>query len=439
MKYANKYVVLVSLIVISFSLLYAYNAGIYKTLNINLDGDYYFVGATDVDQGGESTIEVEQRDDGIYFKCEIKAGYQWPYCLIKIHLVSKNQQGDYQFDKGLNLSSYDEVFIDANYKGVKPERLRLYLRNYNATYTDLSIDNNSMKVNELEFSPNNSAAGEYFKLKDFNVASWWSSERQLPANMQGHEFTNVPLIEIVSSSTVKYGEVEVIIRQITFRSQYISQKNLLLIIITMWLGSALIYLLLQIGFYHLRLNKVNKSQHRLLKVMHALRREKNEIDKISKRDTLTNLRNRTGLRKHFSECSIALIEKQIPFSIIFIDIDFFKEVNDIYGHNMGDDVLVCFSQLIYNNIRIEDKLGRWGGEEFILICKNSKLTSAIAAAEKLCHVVGNNLFAENLKITASFGVAEKKLAESTKEFIERADKALYKAKSNGRNQVQFNK
>ena len=95
--------------------------------------------------------------------------------------------------------------------------------------------------------------------------------------------------------------------------------------------------------------------------------------------------------------------------------------------------------IIYNNIRIEDKLGRWGGEEFILICKNSRLESGIATAEKLRKAIEKSEFANDLKITASFGVAEMKVTESTREFIDRADRALYKAKSNGRNQVQVDR
>ncbi|MCP4325708.1 MAG: GGDEF domain-containing protein, partial [Alteromonadales bacterium] len=276
----------------------------------------------------------------------------------------------------------------------------------------------------------------YYKLQDFNVASWWSGERDIPSQFQGIEFTNVPLLEVASSGYVEYGEMEVILRKITFRRLYISKENLLLTTIAMWLSSALIYLVMQISLYQYQLNKAKVAQSRLLEIMHALKLEKSEMNKMAKRDALTGLRNRAGLSKHFSECGIAHTENNTPFCIVFIDIDFFKQVNDIHGHNTGDDVLVSFSQTIYNNIRIADKLGRWGGEEFILICKNCNLESAVAIAEKLCLIVEKKVFPENLKITASFGVAEMKTTESTREFIERADKALYTAKSSGRNQVQ---
>lgn len=436
MKYINKYSALVLLIIITFTLLIAYTTGLYKTFTIKLDDTYSIEGVSDAVQGGESTIDVEQKSNGILFKCNIVAEYRWPYCELKIHLVPQQEDGSYQYSQGYDLSEYDEIYLNADYTGQEPERLRIYLRNYNPIYTDFVVDENSMKINELKFSPNKSPHGEYFKLTDFNVSSWWSGERDLPQNIQGLEFTNVPLIEIASSGYVEYGEMEVLVREITFRRLYISKESLLLITIAMWVSSALIYLIIQSHLYRIRLKEEKHNKHRLLDIMHALKLEKNEMDKMAKRDALTGLRNRAGLSKHFSECTVALSDKQIPFSIIFIDIDFFKQVNDVHGHNIGDDILISFSQVIYSNIRIADKLGRWGGEEFILICKNSDLDNAMTLAEKLCCMIEQQTFVNDLKITASFGVAEKQITESTRDFIERADQALYKAKSSGRNQVQ---
>lgn len=436
MKYLNTYSALIVLILVTFSLLFVYNKGLYKTFNVDLDGSFSIIGTTDAAQGGESTIEVDVRKDGVYFKCDIVAEYRWPYCEIKIHLVPHDNKGQYDMSNGFDLSEYDEIFLDAEYVGSAPERLRIYLRNHNAAYTDFAVDENSMKINELKFSPNKSPYGEYFKLSDFNVASWWSGERDLPSHLQGLEFNNVPLIEIASSSYAEYGEMEVFIREITLRRLYITKENLLFSIIAMWVGSAFIFLFTQMSLYRIRFMKSKESQERLLEILQALQIEKNEIDKMAKRDSLTGLRNRAGLSKHFSECGQALIEKKTPFSIVFIDIDFFKKFNDTHGHNIGDEILTGFAQVIYNNIRIADKLGRWGGEEFILICKNSCLKDAIINAEKLCNIVEDTAFINDLRVTASFGVAEMKRDETTKEFIERADKALYAAKTNGRNQVQ---
>ncbi|WP_022941266.1 GGDEF domain-containing protein [Psychromonas hadalis] len=435
----NRYLILILLIFTTAVLLLTYNIGLYKTFTIKLDDTYSIVGVSDQIQGGETTIEVEKRADGIFFRCDIVPAYQWPYCEVKIHLVPQNEKGIYQFQNGLDLSEYDEVFLDVDYNGPKPERLRFYIRNYNLAYTNLETDENSMKINEVEFEPNAYKRGEFVQLSDFNVTSWWTGLREIPTEFQGREFTNVPLLEIASAGLAEYGEMEVFIHEITFRRLYISRENLLFSIIAMWVSSAIVYLVVQLSSYRLRLNNAKISKNRLLEILHALKLEKNQIDKMAKRDELTGLRNRAGLSKHFSECGLALTEKNKPFSIIFIDIDFFKLVNDVHGHNTGDDILISFAQAIYNNIRIADKLGRWGGEEFILICKNSGLESAVATAEKLCLIIEDKVFADNLKITASFGVAQMRSDESTRAFIERADKALYDAKANGRNQVQASK
>jgi hypothetical protein len=218
MKYINKFSAFVVLIVTTFALLFAYTTGLYKTFTIKLDDTYVIEGVSDATQGGESTIDVEERDNGIYFKCNIVAEYRWPYCELKIHLSPKDKNGVVQYSEGIDLSEYEEVYLNADYTGKDPQRLRIY-----PSYTDLSVDENSIKVNELKFSPNKSPQGEHFKLTDFNVSSWWSGVRELPKNLQGHEFANVSLIEVASSGYIEYGEMEVLLHEITFRRFYISK------------------------------------------------------------------------------------------------------------------------------------------------------------------------------------------------------------------------
>lgn len=395
-------------------------------------------GTSDIIQGGASTIDVDKSvKQGVHFKCNLIPQYQWPYCELKINLSRIDEQGNSLPDVGYDLSEYTEIFLNMDYIGPAPERVRIYLRNYNPAYTNLAIDDNSMKVNELEYSPNLYPGGAFFNMSDLNVASWWTRLREIPPDFQGVEFTNVSLIEIASSGIAKYGEMEVHVKDISFRRLYITKENLLFSIIMIWLACAFLYLIIQLSRYRTCLVDTRKRQTRLLEVMHVLKLEKHEIDRMAKRDKLTGLRNRIGLSSHLVSCENKLIELNTPFCIIFIDIDFFKNVNDQHGHNTGDDVLVAFAQEIYQNIRIADKLARWGGEEFILLCKKTSLDQAAKIAEKICRKVSEKKFVHNLRITASFGVAEMYQQESTKQFFDRADKALYKAKKMGRNQVQM--
>lgn len=437
MKHPSKYVILITLIILTILSLVVHRIGLYKTLTIPLHNSAMITGLSDIIQGGASTIDVDKSGtQGVRFKCNLIPQYEWPYCELKISLAHVDEQGNHHADIGYDLSEYSEIFLNMDYIGPAPERVRIYLRNYNEVYTDLVAGDDSMKVNELEYSPNLYPGGGFFNMSDFNVASWWSRLRELPPELQGLELTNVSLIEIASSGIAEYGEMQVHVKDISFRRLYITKENLLLSIVIMWLAAAFLYLIVQLRVHRISLANTRQQQTRLLEITHALKLEKNEINRMIKRDGLTGLRNRIGLSQHLASCENELRECNTPFSIIFIDIDLFKNINDQYGHNVGDDILIEFAQEIYKNIRIDDKLARWGGEEFILLCKKTSLEQALIIAEKICLHLSDNVFSHNLRITASFGVAQMHPQENTKNFINRADQALYQAKKNGRNQAQ---
>lgn len=123
-------------------------------------------------------------------------------------------------------------------------------------------------------------------------------------------------------------------------------------------------------------------------------------------------------------------------SIIFCDLDYFKAINDEYGHNIGDDVLRVFSQLISGIIRKTDIFARWGGEEFALLLPETDIDTAAQMAEKLRQATADYNFPYVEHITASFGVTQFIDNDDEKKFVSRADDALYLAKENGRNTVE---
>ncbi|NPA88547.1 MAG: diguanylate cyclase [Epsilonproteobacteria bacterium] len=154
-------------------------------------------------------------------------------------------------------------------------------------------------------------------------------------------------------------------------------------------------------------------------------------EKIQK-DPLTGVYNRNILEKILKEN----INKNI--CVIFADIDHFKKINDTYGHQFGDTVLQTFAQILKNSLRKNDIIVRYGGEEFLIYIQNvESIKYAQKIAEQLRKVVENFDF-NGKKITASFGVCCKYISskESFEELIKNADKALYKAKNNGRNRVE---
>ncbi len=172
--------------------------------------------------------------------------------------------------------------------------------------------------------------------------------------------------------------------------------------------------------------------NRLLAFTDGLLREK---EKLAATDALTGLMN----RRSFLTCAEREISRADRYaqslSLIFLDIDHFKRVNDRYGHHAGDEVLKTFSDLIRERIRSSDLLARWGGEEFLILAPETQLESAAALAESLREAVAASAFPSVGSVTCSLGVAQRKSTESFEAFCARADAALYQAKETGRNRV----
>ena len=145
-------------------------------------------------------------------------------------------------------------------------------------------------------------------------------------------------------------------------------------------------------------------------------------------DELTQILNRRGFDNEVKNLKIG--------SIIFMDIDKFKDINDTYGHDFGDYVLKEFARIIKKNIRSSDVFARIGGEEFIIILPETSYIHAFKVAEKLKKAIESHDF-QGVKVTASFGVSE--FESDLEQAIKRADEALYEAKNSGRNQVKGKK
>ncbi|NPA54983.1 MAG: diguanylate cyclase [Epsilonproteobacteria bacterium] len=154
-----------------------------------------------------------------------------------------------------------------------------------------------------------------------------------------------------------------------------------------------------------------------------------EYKQISQKDALTHIYNRGALEVLFRK-----LIKHHSGSIVFFDIDHFKQINDTYGHDKGDLVLKKLADVIKHHIRENDIFGRWGGEEFIIILPDQDLTKGLKVAEKLRKVVEETDF-DGLKVTISLGISQFERGERIDDVIKRADEAMYQAKTSGRNRV----
>ncbi|MCK5516086.1 MAG: diguanylate cyclase [Desulfobulbaceae bacterium] len=163
--------------------------------------------------------------------------------------------------------------------------------------------------------------------------------------------------------------------------------------------------------------------------------DKKIIEQMSITDSLTGLYNRHQLEVVLSREKSRFERYKNNFSIIIIDIDFFKKVNDTYGHLAGDKVLVQLAAIFRKNSRTTDCVSRWGGEEFLIIISESDLENGFNLADKLRRKVEDYIFPSIGRITISCGVAQYEAGETTSGLISRADTALYEAKKSGRNLV----
>ncbi len=162
-----------------------------------------------------------------------------------------------------------------------------------------------------------------------------------------------------------------------------------------------------------------------------------KLVELSIKDSLTNICNRRKLDEVLRyEYSIAK-KQNIDFSVILLDLDNFKCINDTFGHNAGDQVLIEIAHILKINIRKCDTVGRWGGEEFLIICPESNLNLALELAEQLRKTIENHRFSVINHTTSSFGVSTYREGDTIDTIINRADKGLYKAKDNERNRVEF--
>ena len=165
--------------------------------------------------------------------------------------------------------------------------------------------------------------------------------------------------------------------------------------------------------------------------------EKNVLLKtLSHTDQLTSIANRRKMMEVLHTEIAQYKRYQLPFSALMFDIDYFKRINDTHGHEVGDQVLVQLAQVVTSTLRETDTLGRWGGEEFLLICPQTDIHNAKVIADKIFKAIQAHDFPCQLKVSISLGLSEFTDTHSLESLLIEIDKKMYKAKQAGRNRIQ---
>jgi len=181
---------------------------------------------------------------------------------------------------------------------------------------------------------------------------------------------------------------------------------------------------------------LKEQQEKLDQINKVLLRQNQEIEKTSALDPLTGLYNRLKCNELFISEYTVMLQRHNTISLILMDLDHFKKINDTYGHNTGDRVLEQVAKTLNDNLRSVDIACRWGGEEFIILLPAADLRPAKMIAENLRQKISRIRLPDlPLRLTASFGVTEVRPGQSLKEVIEQADQALYRAKDQGRDRI----
>jgi diguanylate cyclase (GGDEF)-like protein len=167
------------------------------------------------------------------------------------------------------------------------------------------------------------------------------------------------------------------------------------------------------------------------------RGQRDQLLQLARKDPLTGAGNRRALDEKLAEVCAAQARSSTPSSLLLIDIDNFKEINDEFGHAVGDQILVRLTEIIELRIRVTDSLYRIGGEEFVVVIEGQTKDKARRMAEQLRTLVEANELAPEGSVTISLGVAELSLGESPVDWLRRADLALYESKRCGRNQTSL--
>lgn len=378
-------------------------------------------------QQGASVASLTRRADALIMDCDLRLTYQWPYCRMLFPL-SRNANG-------VDLSGFDAMTVDLSYEGAGKHEVRLSMRN---SEPGLSTPDDylSQKVIEVHFEV--PAQGIVtIPVKILRTSPWWIEMRKVPMERIDVRIDNVTAIDLAVGANDKASHHRIILRSLKFHGKLISQNQLLLILVGTWVAAALAWLASTLRHYRAQLRGSATRLAVLSQINVALELEASELAGQAYTDSLTGALNREGLRD-------ALMTKwQHPgpshhaMAVLFVDLDHFKQVNDKHGHAVGDEVLCSFAAAVKGAIRASDKLVRWGGEEFLIVCPGTGAAEGQALANKLRETLHALAWPCSLRLTASFGVTALRRGEDLGEAIKRADGALYQAKVNGRNCVEM--
>lgn len=336
---------------------------------------------------------------------------------------------------GIDLSAYDGLNIFIHYQGNAP-RIRLSLRDFDPSFSDIEKYDTTSKVMSTAIRTSDLNQPVYVQLSEFSVAEWWVTEfdiaRQYSAPSMNNAIALAVDFNVHSNNEIRVEKVEAV-------GQWIQKETLYFSIISFWMMLIVTEVFWRFYLIHKQTKADAQRITNLVSEYKKLEAEKQQFEVLSTTDVLTGVMNRAGVHQFLQRLFESNFTRN-QMGVMLFDIDHFKKINDSLGHDAGDLVLSELARIINEQVRHTDIFGRWGGEEFILICPQISEERLMTLAEKLRETIEQHSFiieGQSINVTVSIGATKVNSTETFEAVFKRADKALYTAKNSGRNQVQF--
>jgi len=404
--------------------------GMTSSLVIDARSPYKVTAVDDrANPGGRSVASAVRDGQALGMDCDLRAGYEWAFCELAVQFGTG--------PSGIDLSRYDSMRLWITASGPEAQqRVRVYVRNYDPAYSKPGVTE-SEKVNQMIYQPSDYPQGYAVPLARFQVAQWWIDEHPMTLDLEAPDFRNATQLAFSTGPRVEPGPHTIRIQRIELTGKLIPASTFRLGIIAVWMLSVFGYLVLDSVLNRRQLRLSAASQNSLQRLNESLRLETRSLAEIARTDPLTGALNRKGLADELMRIVRQDEDKAFPMTLVFIDIDHFKRINDSLGHDTGDQVIRALAELVRSAVQRDDLFARWGGEEFLLVFRDTPGAKGRAIAERLRERIAGATWPAGLAVTCSFGVAEWHRGEDLNEGVKRADEAMYRAKQEGRDRVEI--
>ena len=366
----------------------------------------------------------------LHWRCHYTAADKYQPCGLTFILAGDDPT------HGRDLSGFDTLEMDLAYKGSSPF-VRVAIRNFDPRFSKAK-DGNSARIQSVQLRPRDIEKPVHLDLSELTVPEWWIHQFDLAREYNRPSLENATALSVDLPADLAGQVHELQVRSLVLKGEWVSRDRVYLAILCAWLLGASLAVLR--GWSQLR--RSHSQQQREIDALTVrtsqLRIEQEQLRRLATIDELTGVLNRRGLEQALGD----LEEQAHGMTLVLVDVDHFKRINDRFGHDRGDEVLRRVAAVVAANLRGSDVFGRWGGEEFLIACQGTRIRDATRLAEKLRERVQQSEISGSggrIAVTASFGVALTPPGGATADALKRADEALYRAKEAGRNRVEMDR